>query len=453
MELKSKLNLTKIKVIIKDNQLTTTEKIIHFLKNSQYQYSYFDLSKIAENANQLRTENSAYYTDEELLTLIEKELPDIKKDTIRILEPSVGVGNFLPILFRKYRSSKLIIDVVDIDKDSLEILKTLLELYKVPNNVKINYYGHDFCDWKINKHYDLAVGNPPFSKIKKTYFERIDLKYFQNLKSTNLASYFYEKCLYCSDVVCMVMPKNILNTPEFCDTRKYLQTKDVQAIVDFGEKGFKGVLVETICIKTSNVTKGDYTDVYSLTKKIKVKQLHDYIFDNQMPYWIIYRNSFFDTFADSLELNVFSFFRDRQLTTKNTTKENEAIRVLKSRNISDDGQRVINIKGYDEYISTEEVENKLVYSYLNKENVYLTPNMTYKTRLMAKPNGCLVNGSVAILIPKRNIMLSKEDLLFFSSDNYREYMQIARNYQTRTLNIDSTSIFFYGIKKAKAIEK
>ena len=27
-----------------------------------------------------------------------KSLPDIDKDTVRILEPSVGVGNFLPLI-------------------------------------------------------------------------------------------------------------------------------------------------------------------------------------------------------------------------------------------------------------------------------------------------------------------------------------------------------------------
>jgi DNA (cytosine-5)-methyltransferase 1 len=73
--------------------------------------------------------------------------------------------------------------------------------------------------------------------------------------------------------------------------------------------------------------------------------------------------------------------------------------------------------------------------------------MTYKVRVMKKPHGYLVNGSVAILIPKRRIKLNKEDLIFFSSSEYREFMQIARNYQTRTLNIDSTSVYFFGIRR------
>lgn len=447
MDSTSKLNLAKVNKIIRDNDLSTTDKIISFLISNQSKYSFFDLSKIAENANQLRMENSAYYTDEELLNLIEEELPDFDKDELRILEPSVGVGNFLPMLFKKYENKKIFLDVVDIDGDSLEILKTLLGFLNLPKKIKIRFFNDDFCDWVPKKRYDLALGNPPFSKVKKDYFVKKEMKYYFNKESSNLASYFYEKCLCIADTVCMVLPKNILNTPEFNETRKFLSSKSMESIIDFGENGFKGVLVETICIKTTNILNSEKVKIYSVTKDLKVVQNKDYICDSKLPYWVIYRNSFFDNFASKLEFDVFDCFRDRQITNKNTSFSKGEIRVLKSRNISDDGQHIIDIKGYDEYISNKEAKTKGVYRFLNDKDVYLTPNMTYKVRVMKKPNGCLVNGSVAILIPKRRIKLEKEDLIFFSSDEYREFMQIARNYQTRTLNIDSTSVYFFGIRR------
>lgn len=447
MESKSKLNLAKVTRIIKENDLTTTDKIISFLVANKDKYSFFDLSKIAENANQLRMENSAYYTDEELLKHIAEILPDFDDESITVLEPSVGVGNFLPIIFDKYSNKHIRLDVVDIDNESLEILKVLLDCYGLSKNIKINFYNEDFCEWVPKRKYNLAIGNPPFSKVKKEYFVGKEMKYYKNLDSTNLASYFYEKCLYCSETVCMVLPKNVLNTPEYAKSRDYLKTKGIQSIIDFGENGFKGVLVETICIKTSNKLVPSTVEVFSTTKQLRLKQEKDYICDSILPYWVIYRNEFFDNFASKLEFNVFTCFRDRQLTNKNTSNQKGDIRVIKSRNISDDGQSILDIKGYDEYISKEEAKDKAVYSYLNREDIYLTPNMTYKVRMMKKPNGYLVNGSVAILIPKRRIKLKTEDLIFFSSDEYREFMQIARNYQTRTLNIDSTSVFFFGIKK------
>ena len=73
--------------------------------------------------------------------------------------------------------------------------------------------------------------------------------------------------------------------------------------------------------------------------------------------------------------------------------------------------------------------------------------MTYKPRVIRKPKNCLVNGSVAILIPKTKINISDEQLKYLSSDEYRMFYQIARNYQTRSLNVDTCSVYFYGLLK------
>ena len=71
--------------------------------------------------------------------------------------------------------------------------------------------------------------------------------------------------------------------------------------------------------------------------------------------------------------------------------------------------------------------------------------MTYKPRMMKKPLHCLVNGSLAILIPKKDFTLSEKQLSYFSTEEYRTFYQIARNFQTRSLNVDSCSVFFYGL--------
>ena len=88
----------------------------------------------------------------------------------------------------------------------------------------------------------------------------------------------------------------------------------------------------------------------------------------------------------------------------------------------------------------------------------LDANMTYKPRMIKKPKGCLVNGSLAILIPKKGITPTEEQMAFFSTQEYRHFYQIARNFQTRSLNVDACSVFFYGllrdkVKKAPITEK
>ena len=87
--------------------------------------------------------------------------------------------------------------------------------------------------------------------------------------------------------------------------------------------------------------------------------------------------------------------------------------------------------------------------YLDRDDVYLTPNMTYKPRVMRKPKNCVVNGSLAILIPKKDIVPTDKQMEFFSTQEYREFYQIARNYQTRSLNVDACSVFFYGLLREK----
>ena len=123
------------------------------------------------------------------------------------------------------------------------------------------------------------------------------------------------------------------------------------------------------------------------------------------------------------------------------------MRVIKSRNISDDGKKIIDIPGYDSYIERTTVETLSAYKFVGNENVYLTPNMTYKPRVMRNSGNMVVNGSVAVLIPKEDMELSEEQMEYFSSEEYRKFYQIARNYQTRSLNVDATSVFFYGILK------
>ena len=89
---------------------------------------------------------------------------------------------------------------------------------------------------------------------------------------------------------------------------------------------------------------------------------------------------------------------------------------------------------------------RLIYGkYLNDEKVYLTPNMTYNPRLMKKEKGYIVNGSVAILIPKYEFELTEAQKRYISSDEFRTFYKIARNYQTRSLNIDKTSCYWFGI--------
>lgn len=446
-------SLRDINKLINEQNLVDNKNLLKFIDENSDELTFTTISQIAELSNTERNNEEAFYTNKFLLNYIYNELPNINKTIIRVLEPSVGVGNFIPYIISKYDyAEKLIIDVVDISKNSIEVLKKLLKIIEVPSNVQINYINDNFLLHEFEERYDLVIGNPPFSKINN---KNKNLKKYKveciNDDSNNTASYFLEKATKLGDNITMIMPKSLLNTSEYQKTREYLSNLKIKSILDFGEKGFKSVLIETICVNINMLEKPSKTKVVSITENFTYIQEQKYITDNKLPYWIIYRNEYFDNVFNKMNLNIFDVFRDRQVTKSNSSKEKNDIWIIKSRNISDDGSDIHHIENYDQYMDNKKAASLSVNEFINRDNIYLTPNMTYKPRVCKKPKGTLVNGSVAVLIPKNNEQLTENDMKYYSSDEYRKFYKIARNYQTRSLNIDKTSVFFFG--KLKEVQE
>lgn len=443
------------KELLKSDEFSTFETAQQYLEANPDNLSMTALMRLAELANTKRTENAAYYTNKSIITEIMKRLPDVNKSEVRILEPSVGVGNFLPQIIHRFQNKQITIDVVDIDERSLETLKLILSHYSIPSNCRINFIHDDFLLHDFgDSHYDYVIGNPPFGKPSADHENRLKAykKSAKNTQTSNLSSLFLDKCVDLASVVSLVLPKAILNIPEFKMTRDYLEKMSVSSILDFGENGFKGVLVETVALIINTESRPGKTNVYSMTENAEMMQSQKYIFDSALPYWVIYRSPYFDRVYQKMQFGVFTSFRDRQITNAVLSTSGD-IRVLKSRNINDSGTQVINIPGYDSYITRSVVEKMAVSKYIDSSDVYLTPNMTYKPRVMKKPAGVVVNGSVAILLPVNpHQEISERQLAYFATEEYRTFYKIARNYQTRSLNVDSNSVYFYGLLKSEEKE-
>jgi DNA (cytosine-5)-methyltransferase 1 len=433
-----------VRLEIQKENLTVPETMVRYLRENPKNLGYSSLSRVVELANAKRHEQEAFFTDKRLVTEIVKYLPKISSETISILEPSVGAGNFLPLVFLAFQGKRINLTVCDVDKDALTLLRELMHHVKKPKGLRITYRMGDFLQLKDETSFDLVIGNPPFSKSAS----KDDLKAYRstsgNIKAQNTAAFFIEKAIDLAKHVALVMPKSFLNTPEFEHTRNKAGKSRIDAIIDFGEQGFGGVLVETIAISLTTGAKAGKTTVTSMTEMRTEIKAQSYITDTAFPYWLIYRDSYFDLICSRLKFDVFDVFRDRQVTTKIVDTAGE-IRVIKSRNIPDTGSRILNVENYDSYISKDEASKLAVYKFLDNEKVYLTPNMTYKPRVIRKPKGTIVNGSAAVLILKDGeLPLSKSQLDYFSTDEYRRFYRIARNRQTRSLNVDSSSVFFFG---------
>lgn len=357
----------------------------------------------------------------------------IDKPIIRILEPAVGLGAFLPQLSTLFSNAdKVIIDCVEINGATIESLKNSLRNISLGCNVEINYYESDFLAFDIPHHYDLVATNPPYGKTSVKY-QTITGK---THKTKNLFALFLLKLYDVADELVCIIPKNFAIADEFYTVRNLYQNIPIVRICDFGVKFFKKVFVEIISIHFSNTFKGK-TEVVDYINTRVYQHSQGYMFHNKL--WLLYRDKWFDEYIKSLKLDVFDFYRDRAITNAKV-KNSGRIRVLRSKNIEDDGS-VISIQGYDKYIDDASVFP--VGQYLNSRAIIM-PNFTYNTRATILPDNTIPNGSIAILLPKQP--LRKIDLGLYATPDFRRYYAIVKSYSRFTLNIDYCSIYYIGVK-------
>jgi len=439
------LTIKEVDGLIKKNLLQNTDNLIQFVEDNKKKLKFRDLSKICELANSKRMDMSAYYTRQDICFTLINDLPEAQEfKSINILEPSVGAGNFIPIIIKKYKNvSEVNIDLIDIDKEAIKVLKVLLKTLEIPKNIKINFITDDFILHKFNKKYDIVVGNPPFKKIQG---DKVLLSAYKdiiyNQKTNNIFSFFIEKALGISEYVALITPKSLLSAPEFNKTRELIEKKLIKKITDYGESAFN-VKIETISLIIKNAeSKENLTEIESyITKDIRFLR-QDYFSSKEFPYWIIYRDEFFDKIKKKLSFGVFNVFRDRQITKK-ITKDNGKYRVLKSRNLDKSG-KIINIKGYDSY--TDNLSKLQVAKFLNQDDIVIVPNLSYYPRAGLLPKNSIADGSLALLTTKNsNQIVTERQLKYFATKEFEKFYKIARHYGTRSLNIDSNSVFFWGL--------
>ncbi len=427
---------------VKEHHLNTQERITSFLSNTKF--SFGKISRIIEMTNSERDNTAAYYTRQDVCFAIVNNLPDAKNfaNGLSILEPSIGVGNFLPTLIEKYESvSSVNIDVVDINPASIEILKEMLKHIEIPANFNITFITADFLLYDFSKKYDIVIGNPPYMKLSKD--KALVAQYKKgayNRETNNIFSFFIERALSLGDFVSLIVPKSLINAPEFNLTRELMGQYNNTHIIDFGEKAFKGVKIETLSFTIDTRKKPGTTTIISyINNSVRVIE-QNYFTDKKFPYWLIYRDETFDAMASSMKLGIFKSYRDRVIT-KNVTKSAGKIRVLKSRNIGNN--EIIDIPDYDCYVDDASCFD--VAKFLGRTDCVLLPNLTYNPRACFMPDGCITDGSVAILsLSDENDSISESDLSVYATDAFIKFYAIARNLGTRSLNIDNNSVFFFG---------
>ena len=187
------------------------------------------------------------------------------------------------------------------------------------------------------------------------------------------------------------------------------------------------------------ILQDNLTHIENIKESIRKKVIFDYIYHDKM--WLIYRNEWFDEYIKTLKLDVFDFYRDRQLTNRFLEKDKKKIWVVRSKNLVGNG-KIKHIDGYDRFV--ESLDGFVLDKYYGKENIIFV-NFTYNTRAAILPKNCTVNGSICILLPKSDIL--NLDLQMYESEEFRKYYSIVKNLSKFTINVDSNSIYYIGVKK------
>ncbi len=430
---------------VSEHNLVTSGKIADFVRNTTY--SFPQISRIVEMANAERDNTAAYYTRQDICYAIVNNLPDAKMfSALSILEPAIGVGNFLPSLIKKYASVPSVrIDVVDINPESIQLLREMISHISVPDNFYINFITADFLLHDFTRKYDIVIGNPPYMKLSKNKALTEMYKATANNKDTNnIFAFFIEKALKLGHYVSLIVPKSLINAPEFNKTRDVMGKYAITHIIDFGEKAFKGVKIETIAFIVDTHSSPNSVIVSSYINNAIRKVSQSYITDSFFPYWLIYRDDFFDQVANTMHFGIFKSYRDRAIT-KSVTKPSGTIRVLKSRNIGNN--EIIDIVGYDCYLDDASIYD--VSKFIDHTDCVLLPNLTYNPRACFMPKGCIADGSVAILsLVNPYDAINENDLAFYATEQFAKFYSIARNLGSRSLNIDNNSVFFFGKLKS-----
>jgi adenine-specific DNA-methyltransferase len=218
-----------------------------------------------------KKENGSYYTPAFIAKFILDHVSDklCDKKEIKILEPSVGDGEFVRALnqesLSKYWNS---LSFTAIEKDSEEIRKAVDASSMLQREgVKFDFISGDFLSWQpdcIDK-YSLITGNPPY--IKKSLLSQTQIEYCRNIHSAaglslstvkNIWSAFVIRCsqlLTDDGILAFVLPAEFLQVKFTSPLRDFLKNQfDRIEIFTFDELLFDSIGQDTIiliCINSS----------------------------------------------------------------------------------------------------------------------------------------------------------------------------------------------------------
>lgn len=416
--------------------------------NALKQYIIQNLERLSIDELNSYIELSCIYTPINQATnqLMVNSLPDLKKTTIKTLEFSSLSGSLTQKIIKKYQNNCLRLEATILfeNQTALELSQLIFDKY-FPNNtrLKVILVNADYLNYN-SEFYDIVASRPRISKVSGLIRKELCNLYDDEF-ACNTVSFLLHKSLNFGTSFSFLLPKYFLNNFDFSKIRDNLQKLSISHIYDFSEMAFKDTHQEFFSITLSKAKPISQVQVTSLFSNEITNINQEFITNNCLNFWTIYSTLDFRNWLKTMNFDIFNVYRDRQLK-KSDFFDIGDIKVLKAINIPRDGTEVISTEK-DKYLKSDQLIGLDASKFLNKNDVYLCPNLTTKPRLILKPKSTIASGSLAILIPKSNVALTEADIKYFASTEFEKFYNIARNLSRRSLNIDKQSVYIFGIRK------
>lgn len=376
--------------------------------------------------------------------LIVQRIPVFKLPIIKTLELANVSGNLTQKLINKYRNNcHQIIATILVESEEKKIVCSRLMdlLYNNSKNVKISIIVGDFLDVDLST-YNIVVGVPEIRKVSGETKKALSYSYSDPLLNNTFGFSIYKSLTLAKNYISLTIPKYFLHNAELASCRHAISKHKIDQIIDFGELAFTTMGIEFINLNIIPHAESSTTKVLSLVRKKEFIQKQNEISSPTFPSWVIYIDTTFIDLAKRMEFNLFDVFRDRQITNSLLLDQGD-IPVLRTKNAPRHATSICTSND-DKYILKDSLKNLAVAKFIDRDDVYVCPNMSPYPRVLLKPKGYIASGSLAIFIPKEGVKLSQENIDFFASSEFESFYKTARNYGTRSLNLDKVAVFYFG---------
>ena len=177
-------------------------------------YSAVSKDLTSKLSKSIKQNNGIYFTPPSCIKRNIILLEPYINDSINILEPSCGSGEYITALHNRFPNTNI---------RGIEYNETIYQCISHLNNDKIAIFNIDYLKYETNTKYDLIIGNPPYYVMKKSEVDKYYHPYFEG--RPNIFILFIIKSIQLlndNGILSFVLPKNFLNCLYYDKTRKYI---------------------------------------------------------------------------------------------------------------------------------------------------------------------------------------------------------------------------------------